>query len=226
MCSQGNTQSMDLFRSLEIYIPAEAEVKSIPLWSLPNSVLRRMCLPLADTRGPRNLADSPEGIWICPAVLRRKGQKAASPAEKNATENMISLMSREIKAVPGPFRMSFVSANHAAYNVLKDISPGMKVSAQMSHAHLSTPCSTPRNHKDAVVIHHGRIYLSIRKPSQSQPQLASLSSIPSTSDVSSRSQKVTRHFSFTKSNWGNTAARLSSPVLEVKSESSAMHAAL
>lgn len=222
MCSQGNAQNMDILTSLEIYIPVEAEVKSIPLWSLPNSVLRRMGVPLADTRGPRNLADSPEGIWICPAILRRKGQSVASLAEKIATKNMISLMSREIKAAPGPFCMSFVSANHTAYNVLRDltgISPGMKVSAQMSHGHLSTPCSTPRNHKDAVVIHHGRIYLSVRKPSQSQPQLASMSSIPSTSDMSSRSQKVTRHFSFTKSNWRNTAARLSSPVLQVKSES-------
>lgn len=185
---------MDLLRSLEIYIPVEAEVKSIPLWSLPNSVLRRMGLPLAGTKGPRKLADSPEAIWICPAVLRRKGQKAASPIEKSATENIISLMSREFQAAPSPFRMSFVSANHAAYDVLKDAkdtSPGTKASAHTSRTHPSTPCSTPRAHKDAVVIYHGRIYLSIRKPSQSQQQPASLSSTPSTSDMSSRSQKVT-----------------------------------
>lgn len=188
---------MDLLGNLEIYIPVEAEVKSIPLWSLPNSVLRRMGLPLADTEGSRKIADSPEGIWICPAVLRKKGQKAASPVGNNTVENMISRMGRELRAAPGPFRMSFVSSNHAAYNVLKDTSPGTKLSAHTSHS--PPPCSAPHTHRDAVVIYHGRIYLSIRKPghSQSQPQLASLAAIPSTSDRSSKSQKVTFQLAIT-----------------------------
>lgn len=185
---------MEPIDRLEIYIPVEAEVRSIPLWSLPKSVLRRMGFPRAD--GSRKLSDSPEGIWICPAVLRRKGQKAASTVDKNTLENITSLMSKEFGAAPGPFRMSFVSSSHAAYNVLKDLnnaSTGTTVSAHPSHTPLSPPCSTPQDYRGGVIVYHGRIYLSIRKPgrSQKQPQLAPLSSIPSTSELSSKGQKVT-----------------------------------
>lgn len=187
---------MDPLERLEIYIPVEAEVRSIPLWSLPKSVLRRMGFPRADTDGSMKHSDSPEGIWICPAVLRTKGQKAASTVGQNTLENSMSLMSKEFGAAPGPFRMSFVSSSHAAYNVLKDLNnalTGSMVSALPSHTPLSPPCSTPQNYRDSVVIYHGRIYLSIRKPGRSQkrPQLAPLSPIPSTSELSSKGQKVT-----------------------------------
>lgn len=189
-------QSMDMLERLEIYIPVEAEVRSIPLWSLPNSVLRRMGIPRADTDGSRKLSDSPEGIWICPAVLRRKGQKAASSVGQKTCENILSLMSTEFQAAPGPFRMSFVSSSHAAYNVLKDLNnalTGTSVSAHPYQTHLSPPCSTPQNYRDGVIIYRGRIYLSIRKPrhSQRRSKLAPPSSIPSTSDLSTNVLKVT-----------------------------------
>ncbi|XP_056241524.1 uncharacterized protein LOC130175199 [Seriola aureovittata] len=177
---------MDPPGRLEIYIPAEAEVKNIPLWSLPNSVLRRMGLPLSDSKGSRKLAGSPEGIWICPVTLRRKGQKPA--------ENMSSLLGREFRAAPGPHRMSFVSLNRSAYKLLKDITPGKGVSTHRSHTSLLPQGSAPRIYQSAVVIYHGNIYLSIRKPdrSQSKPeardtQPTAQSSIPSTS--SSKSQR-------------------------------------
>ncbi|XP_044068805.1 uncharacterized protein si:dkeyp-110g5.4 [Siniperca chuatsi] len=194
--TQGNTQSMDVLDRLEIYIPVEAEVKSIPLWSLTNSVLRRMGLPLSDSEGSRKLADSPEGIWICPAVIRTKGQK---PASQTGNGGMSSLLRREIRAAPGPFRMSFVSSNRAAYKVLKDTMPGEKGSAHTPHSSLLPHGSAPATYKNAVVIYHGRIYLSIRNPNRihsaretREPQPASQSSqssIPSTSDLSSKSRK-------------------------------------
>ncbi|XP_023267296.1 uncharacterized protein LOC111658854 [Seriola lalandi dorsalis] len=172
---------MDPPGRLEIYIPAEAEVKNISLCSLPNSVLRRMGLPLSDSKE----AGSPEGIWICPVTLRRKGQKPV--------ENMSSLLGREFQAAPGPLRMSFVSSNRAAYEVLKGV-PGKKVSAQRSHNSPSPIALAPVRHRNAVVIYHGNIYLSIRKPNRSQskpeardPQPTAQSSIPSTS--SSKSQR-------------------------------------
>ncbi|XP_051282357.1 uncharacterized protein si:dkeyp-110g5.4 [Dicentrarchus labrax] len=189
---------MELFESLEIYIPVEAEVKSICLWSLPNSVLRRMGLPLSDAEGCRTLTESPEGIWICPAVLRKKGQKP-SHARNSVIENVSSLMAKEFRAAPGPFRMSFVASNHAAYKVLKDTMPGKKVAANTSPLSHLSPGSVPLTYQNAaVVIYHGRIYLSIRKPNHSrsrretrEPQPASKSSFPSTSDVSAKSQ--TKH---------------------------------
>ncbi|XP_075951547.1 uncharacterized protein LOC142954431 [Anarhichas minor] len=190
---------MDLHGKLEIYIPVEAEVKSIPLWSLPRSVLRRMGLPLPGSKGSEKLSDSPEGIWICPAVIRRKGHKVASHAGNNMMENLSSLLGREFRANPGPVQMSFVAANHAVYKALKDTMPGKKVSAHTSHASPLPRGSAPRVYKDAVILYDGQVYLSIRNPDESrtQPetreqQLASQSSIPSTSDVSSKSLKKRR----------------------------------
>ncbi|XP_070765879.1 uncharacterized protein [Enoplosus armatus] len=188
---------MDILDRLEIYIPVEAEVKSIPLWSLSKSVLRRMDLPLSESEGSRRLADSPEGIWICPAVIRKKGQKPPSQTGNDVMENMSKLLGREAQAAPGPFRMSFVSSNRTAYKVLKDTMPGERVSTDTSQTSSLPPGSATRTFKDAVVIiYRGRIYLSIRKPSQSQIQQeahqlqpASQSSMPSTSEVSSKSQK-------------------------------------
>ncbi|XP_041801888.1 uncharacterized protein si:dkeyp-110g5.4 isoform X2 [Chelmon rostratus] len=188
--------SMDLLKSLEIYIPVEAEVKSIPLKSLPSSVLRRMSLPLFDAEGSRKDKESPEGIWICPAVLRKKGQKAASRGGDSGIENMSSLMSREFQSALGPHRISFVSSNRAAYAVLKDTLPGNKVSAHTPHSSLLPTGSVPRTYQYAVIIYHGCIYLSIKKPSESrsqrekrEPQPASQSAVPSTSDMSTKSRK-------------------------------------
>ncbi|XP_042348207.1 uncharacterized protein si:dkeyp-110g5.4 [Plectropomus leopardus] len=187
---------MDLLDKLEIYIPVDAEVKSIPLGSLPKSVLRRMGLLLSDADGSRKLKDSPEGIWICPAVIRTKGQKVAPHTGHSGIENMSLLLGREVRAAPGPFQMSFISANRTAYKVLKDTMPGKNVSAQTSHSSLLPQGSAPQTYKDAVVIYQGRVYLSARKPSHGcsqqkkrQPRPASHSSIPSASDVSSNSQK-------------------------------------
>ncbi|TNN30440.1 hypothetical protein EYF80_059407 [Liparis tanakae] len=189
-------QSMDLLGKLEIYIPVEAEVKSIPLWSLPKSVLGRMGLPASVRKGSGKLADSPEGVWICPAVIRRKGQKLA-PHAGDAVENLSSLMGREFRANPGPVQMNFVSANHAVYKVLKDITPGKKGAAP--HASPLPRGSAPRTYKDAVILYNGRIYLSIRNPNRSrsrpeagEPQPAAQSSVPSTSAAPSKSLKKRR----------------------------------
>jgi len=192
-------QSMDLLGKLEIYIPVEAEVKSIPLWSLPKSVLSRMGLPASVRKGSGKLADSLEGIWICPAVIRRKGQKLAPHAGDNAAENLSSLMGREFRANPGPVQMNFVSANHAVYKVLKDVMPGKKGAAP--HAAPLPRGSAPRMYKDAIILYNGRIYLSIRNPNRrrpeaSEPQPAAQSSVPSTSAVSSKSLKKVTIFKF------------------------------
>ena len=202
LCVQGNTQSMDPREILEIYIPVEAEVKNIPLWSLPNSVLRRMGLALSDSKGSRKLKGSPEGIWISPAVIRRKGQKLAPHTGSSVLENMSSLLGREFQAATGSFHMSFVSSNRRAYKVLKDITPEKKVSAHRSHSSLLPQGLAPRTYQTAIVIYHGCIYLSIRKPNRSQsqqvacdPQSAAWCSRPTTSLTKSQ-KKVMWHFSW------------------------------
>ncbi|XP_076598249.1 uncharacterized protein LOC143327663 isoform X2 [Chaetodon auriga] len=178
---------MDLFASLEIYIPVEAEVKSIALKSLPNSVVRRMSLPLFDTDGSRMDTDSQEGIWICPAVLRKKGQRPASHAGNGTMENISSLIDREFRSPRGPLRISFVSSNRTAYRVLKDTLPGKKVSAHTPHSSLLPTGSAPRTYQDAVIIYRGCIYLSIRKPRESKSQRKKCE--PQPSDMSSKSQE-------------------------------------
>ncbi|XP_071331187.1 uncharacterized protein [Trachinotus anak] len=186
----GNRHDMDPPGRLEIYIPAEAEVKNIPLWSLPKSVLRRMGLPPSDSEGSTKLAGSPEGIWICPVTLRRKGQKGA--------ENMSSVLGTEFTAAPGPLRMSFSVFNLTAYQLLKDVPPGRGVSAHRSHTDPLLPQGlAPPIYQTAVVIYRGKIYLSIRRPSRSQrkretrdPQPTARSSSPSTSSSKGQRKKL------------------------------------
>lgn len=195
MCTQENTQSIDLRERMEIYIPVEAEVKSIPLWRLPKGVSRRMGLPLSIS-GSKELKDCPECIWISPALIRRKGQKQIIQTENEVKQNMVSLLGRKTQSGSGSLRMSFVSSNRPAYRVLKDTMPGKTVAAHASDASQLCQGSSTQTCQDAVLIYNGQIYLSIKKPNRSQaqrdarePQPAPQSCSSSTSNSSSKSQK-------------------------------------
>lgn len=157
---------MDLRDRIEIFIPAEAEVKTIPLWSLPNPVLKRMGLPVCESNGSKKLINSPKGTWICPAVVRRKGQKSAN----SGVESTLTLLSRECRASPGPFRMSFLFSNPMAFKVLKDIVPGGKLSTILPHGTSLPQGLASKSYRTAVVVYAGRIYLSVRKPGQGPGQ--------------------------------------------------------
>ncbi|XP_047428350.1 uncharacterized protein si:dkeyp-110g5.4 [Mugil cephalus] len=179
---------MDNPSSLEIYIPVEAEVKSIPLQSLPRSILRRMGLFPVDAR---KLDDSPDGIWICPAVIRRKGQKGSSHTGSDEVENVSSALGPDFWATQGPIQMSFVASSRTAYKVLKNALPGIPT----SDTSLLPQGAASQTNKDALVIYRGRIYLS-RKTNQGhdrqkghEQQSVSQSSSPSTSDVSHKRRK-------------------------------------
>ncbi|XP_059190142.1 putative mediator of RNA polymerase II transcription subunit 15 [Centropristis striata] len=145
-------QIMDPVDRLEIFIPVEAEVKSVSVGTLPKSVVRQMGLHQSESEACRKTSAPPEAIWICPAVVRRKGH----------VENVSSLLGQKVPAVPGPLQMSFVSENLTAYKVLKDTMPGNKVSAQTSQSSLVPPGSAPRKYRDTVIIHNGLVYLTTR----------------------------------------------------------------
>ena len=183
---------MDVSNSWEIHIPVEAEVLNIPLWSLPNSVLRKIGLPVSDSDASRKHADSPRVVWICPAVVERKSRGPATRDGNNVAQNVRSLLGAEIRSRLDPMQMSFISRNRAAWEVLKE--PGQ----QTQHSRLLPQGSAPPDDQNAVVVYRGRIYLCLRRAVQSrgqpetrEPQSAVSSGSESSSDSA---EKVTMHF--------------------------------
>ncbi|XP_041655925.1 mucin-5AC-like isoform X2 [Cheilinus undulatus] len=189
---------MDILVRQEIYIPRDAEVKNISLRTLPNSVLNRMGLSVKDSDGSRKLADSAVGVWICPAVLRPKGQRRPSEIGNRLLENMSSKIAEDCRASTRRLQMSFVSSNKEAHKVLNETLHGHSVSADTSFAGVLPPDSAPHTYQVAVVIYQGRVYLSIRKPSRRkpqgetpdpQPEAKPVQTAPSTSDTTASNQK-------------------------------------
>ncbi|XP_034447374.1 uncharacterized protein LOC117765157 [Hippoglossus hippoglossus] len=178
---KGNTQSMDSLNRLEIFIPEEADAKTIRLCSLPAVLLKRMGLPLHDSKDSKKLA-----IWISPAVLRRKGQKLPSNTGKDALENVSSLLGRRFRPLMGPFKMPISSTNRAICNMLKDMNQGKTCK---SPTPLCPRDSPPQTGFPAIVIYHGCIYLCISKNNPSK----SRQDTPSTHSLSSKSQKKELH---------------------------------
>lgn len=174
---------MALHEGLEIYIPLQAEVKCIALNSLPSSVLRAMGISQDQVT---QSTDSSECLWICPAHIQRKGQQQSSVAQGRAREDMLKALgvSRGVRAGSAKLKMSFVTANCTAYRVLKD--------TLSLFSHRQTCCSEKfsratlaYNKQDAIIVHGGHIYLSVRKCRKKDtpvPQPAALLS-PDTLDL-------------------------------------------
>ncbi|XP_044000523.1 uncharacterized protein LOC122847097 isoform X2 [Gambusia affinis] len=134
----------------EINIPVEAEVKTVPLKNLPNSVSRKIGLAASE-------GDSTDVTWICPAVVRRKGHESVSGSGRHFADHVLSFVRTQVPA--SPLKMSFVSSNRAARDVLKNICPGRRSSKE----ELLSQDSALLADDDAVVVYRGQIYLCIRK---------------------------------------------------------------
>lgn len=147
---------MELLENLEVFIPAHAEVKTVPLRSLPTSVLRRMGSLPSSSWQP---ADSLEGVWICPAHLRGRGQRRTESSGEDEEEDVKRLVWQRCQALTGPVRVSFVTASRAAYNVLSSGTP-LRRAAAAAAGRAARPAKTTQ---DAVVVYRSRIYLSIRR---------------------------------------------------------------
>lgn len=143
---------------LEINIPLEAEVKSIPLQSLPSSVRRKML----DDGASRSIPDSTHCIWICPVFCQRKGHNDTPQAQGKVREHMLKALGDRAR-LQGPttqWQMSFVTPNCKAYRVLKETMPGVFHKVSSAQVPPGTPSDTQQ---DAVIVHCGRIYLSVKK---------------------------------------------------------------
>ncbi|KAM9855554.1 uncharacterized protein ACBR49_001764 [Aulostomus maculatus] len=179
--SSRENQSLELHDGLEIYIPQEAEVKSVSVHNLQPSVLRGM--GLSESKGFKMLVQPPDGIQISPAVLRRKGQKPAAHTGNCAKENIPS----EFRVAQKRYSMSVVSTNYEAFEVLKNIRPGIVT----THTSILSTNSNPQTRFNYIVIYNGQLYLIIRntKRKRCEPQLAAQSSPHSASAVSSHQQE-------------------------------------
>ncbi|XP_029975705.1 uncharacterized protein LOC115408881 [Salarias fasciatus] len=171
---------MDALSRLEIFIPLEAEVKSVPLGSLPRAVRKR--IDLRPPSGPPGPPGPPEGTWISPVVLRRRGQRGVP----RSVENLSSVLSSQARSLQAPLEMSIVSPNRAAYSVLRGAVPGRLTPGPSG----ALRAAVPPGCRGAVVIYRGNIYLSMKKESgrpRSKP--AAQSTPTSSSVVSSTSQR-------------------------------------
>ncbi|XP_068606849.1 uncharacterized protein si:dkeyp-110g5.4 [Brachionichthys hirsutus] len=148
---------------MEVYIPAEAEVKRILLRRLPGAVRAKLGLPPSGADG---CEASPEGIWISPVVLRQRGQKHKRPAG-NVPGNLFPFPGAMSQSAPAPCPMAFISSCNAAYKILKGAVPGEAVSFHSSEVPVA---AAPQTRQDAVVVYRGRVYLSIRKPRRPRPR--------------------------------------------------------
>lgn len=151
---------MDILENFEIYIPKEAEVKITSIQTLPTSILRRMGVPCS-RGGSAKTGSSPSATWISPVVIRERGCSSASPTVDTAKMNLTSLVTTEPKAVQGPFLMPFVSSSSMAFNVLREFLPSRQ---NFQQGIAPVPHGLPPvPHQDAIIIHKGRIFLSLKK---------------------------------------------------------------
>ncbi|KAJ0036160.1 hypothetical protein NQD34_004837 [Periophthalmus magnuspinnatus] len=154
---------MELLQGLEVYIPPEAEVKSVPLLALSSSVRRKMGL----SAGLDSLPDSPLCMWISPALFQRKGQKDLPQGKDGARQQVLSMLGNR-QACPsltkgyGQCKMTFVTAHSTAYKVLKETLP-MIPNTRLCSAPTVPLGALPDTEQDAVIIHQGRVYLSVKK---------------------------------------------------------------
>lgn len=180
---------MDNLNKLEIFVPVEAEVMTVPLNSLPRSVLRRIDLqhPCQDSSGGQPPAHS-EVTWICPVVLRRRGRRVVGHSAGGALENLSSVLNSRLGAVQAPLQMSIVSPNRTAYSVLRG--GAMEGLVPFSPSRTPPAPAIPSGFTAAVVLYRGNIYLSVKKQTRRRRPGPATPAFPSSSsDVSSMSQR-------------------------------------
>ncbi|CAL8324923.1 unnamed protein product [Merluccius merluccius] len=141
---------------LEIYVPKDALVGSVNLWTIPACVLRQMGLPRPPTRS--SSSTSPKGTLISP-VLVRKRTRCAAPG----VGGTLWSMRRELAAAEksSPLQIPFVTSNKTAFGVLRDVSSSR---GRRSSCRVPRTSPPPRMDQDAVVVYKGRVYLSMKKP--------------------------------------------------------------
>ncbi|XP_072304638.1 uncharacterized protein [Eucyclogobius newberryi] len=189
---------------MEVYIPPEAQVKSIPLHSLSRSLQRKMGLSAGLDHGLDTLPDAPFCIWICPALFQRKGPKeepqAMAGARVGARQQVLNMLGSSRAVYPsltkgyGQCRMTFVTAHSTAFRVLKETLP-LGPNTQLCSSPKLPQGAPSQTEQDAVIIHRGRVYLSVKNPKQSTVQSVSAAAQSTVQSVSAAAQSTVQSVS-------------------------------
>ncbi|CAL8253470.1 unnamed protein product [Arctogadus glacialis] len=163
---------MDTSELREIYIPQDAQVGSIPLWTIPDRILDRMGVPRPSNNpsssSSRSPSPSPEGTWISPVLVRKMSHPAVSGDIDPTGVSPFWAMRKTLADTHGsPVEIPFVTSNRLALEVLRDFLPGARFSNLTSgpRSCIRLPrVAAPPLHQDAVLVYEGNVFLSIRRP--------------------------------------------------------------
>ncbi|KAJ8265885.1 hypothetical protein COCON_G00149840 [Conger conger] len=156
----------------EIYVPREADVRSVLAQDLPSGILKRMGL-----LSPGRLdMDSATVTWISPVVPTRSpapGPHGAPPPSRcgPAAREFLTSAAESCGSSPGAqgqFLLPVACSNLAAFRVLREFMPHRDSQPAEPKWESSQPACARRGQalcfsQDAIIIHQGHIFLSIKK---------------------------------------------------------------
>ncbi|XP_056451540.1 polycystic kidney disease protein 1-like 3 [Gadus chalcogrammus] len=161
---------MDTSERREIYIPQDAQVGSIPLWTISDRILDRMGVPRPSNNPSSSSSPSlsPEGTWISPVLVRKMSHPAVSGDIDPTGGSPFWAMRKTLADTHGsPVEIPFVTSNRLALEVLRDFLPGARFSNLTSgpRSCIRLPrVAAPPLHHEAVLVYEGNVFLSIRRP--------------------------------------------------------------
>ncbi|XP_059908977.1 polycystin-1-like protein 3 [Gadus macrocephalus] len=161
---------MDTSERREIYIPQDAHVGSIPLWTIPDRILDRMGVPRPSNNpsSSSSPSPSPEGTWISPVLVRKMSHAAVSGDIDPTGGSPFWAMRKTLEDTHGsPVEIPLVTSNRLALEVLRDFLPGARFSNLTSgpRSCIRLPrVAAPPLHHEAVLVYEGNVFLSIRRP--------------------------------------------------------------
>ncbi|XP_036388658.1 uncharacterized protein DDB_G0290685-like [Megalops cyprinoides] len=180
MPSEG-TQHMDspqtCMDTFEIYVPKDAGVTSVPAQTLPPTIVKKM--------GPFSTPTSPDGssmmvTCISPVVVREKGSHARVPvgssdgARDRLTTAAASCTSPSV-GQKGQCWLPVACSNWKAFRVLQEFMSQDSCCPQEGEGAVTVCSPAPLLHghplcfsQDSIIIHRGRIFLSIMKAAPGQ----------------------------------------------------------
>lgn len=156
----------------EIYVPREADVRSVPIRDLPPGVSKRMGLL---SSGERPDIDPAAVTWISPVMLREKALPLGSSHAPHGASTRAFLTAAAAKASgsspdrQSQFLLPVACSNLAAFKVLRDFLPAGDSSRPPDPDwETCQPACAPLGRglcfsQDAIIIHRGLIFLSIKK---------------------------------------------------------------